>query len=352
MGLPQINIVFRSLATSAITRSARGIATLIIKDETATEKTYNFKKFVDVTKDTFSTKNYDLIKLAFLGNPSKLIVEVINETNKRTINTVLKDLEVKKLNYLAYPQAEEVDNTLIQTWIVSCRKEGKKFKAVLANIDSDEEGVINFTTTGMQSGTESYTTAEYCARLAGIFAGLPLTRSATYFVLNELDSIVEHDDPNADIDNGQLILTNDGEKIKIARGVNSLTNTPAPKSDDFKKIKLVEAMDIMYEDVKKTFEDEYIGQVLNSYDNKVIFLTSINAYFKQLSKEGVLDPNYNNLAEIDVEANELYLQSKGINTDTMTEQQIKEANTGSFVFFKANVKLLDAMEDFDFNIYI
>ena len=36
MGLPEVNIVFRSLAISAIERSERGIVALIVNDDLAT----------------------------------------------------------------------------------------------------------------------------------------------------------------------------------------------------------------------------------------------------------------------------------------------------------------------------
>lgn len=352
MGLPEINIVFRSLAVSAIERSERGIVALVVKDSTATKKSYTFKKFAEVMPEDFTNDIYDYIRLAFLGNPTKVIVEVINETNERTINTVLKDLQSKKFNYLAVPGITSEDTDIVSSWIVDCREEGKMYKAVLPNVEADNEAIINFATTGIKVGEKSYTTEVYCARIAGILAGLPLTRSATYFVLDEVDEITEHEDPDASIDAGKLILVNDGVKIKIGRGVNSLKTIVKPKGNEFKKIKIVEAMDMIYEDIRTTFEDEYVGKVLNSYDNKVIFLTAVNAYFKQLQKDGVLDPNNDAIADIDVDAQELYLNKQGINTDDMNAQDLREANTGSTVFFKANVKPLDAMEDLEFNIYI
>ncbi len=36
----------------------------------------------------------------------------------------------------------------------------------------------------------------------------------------------------------------------------------------------------------------------------------------------------------------------------MTEQQIKEANTGSYVFIEGNITVTDAMEDLKFKIYM
>jgi hypothetical protein len=352
MGLPQINIVFKSLATSAIERSQRGIVALIINDTVATEKTYIFKKISDVKKIDFDANNYDYLKLAFLGNPTKVIVEVISESNQRNLENVLKDLETKQFNYLTMPKIDKSEVQEISNWITTCRKNGKMYKAVLPNCKANSEAVVNFTTNDIKVDETTYTTEEYCARIAGILAGLSLTRSATYFVLDEVESIKEHEAPDEDIDNGELILINDGVKIKIARGVNSFTTTTDNKSDDFKKIKIVETMDIIYEDIRRTFEDQYVGKVSNSYDNKVIFLAAVNAYFKQLQKDGVLDSSSDAIAEIDINAQEKYLNEKHIDTESLDEQALKEANTGSSVFFTANIKPLDAMEDLDFNIYI
>ena len=94
--------------------------------------------------------------------------------------------------------SEETD--IVSSWIVDCREEGKMYKAVLPNVEADNEAIINFATTGIKVGEKSYTTEVYCARIAGILAGLPLTRSATYFVLDEVDEITEHEDPDASID--------------------------------------------------------------------------------------------------------------------------------------------------------
>lgn len=352
MGLPEINIVFQSLATTAIERSRRGIVALIVKDDTATENTYTFTKLSEVDKTKFTSKVYDYIDLVFKGSPNKLIVEVMNTTNERTLQLILKDLKNKKFNYIAIPGIEKSETTEVTTWIKECRKDGKIFKAVLPNTEADYEGIINFTTTGIKVGEKTYTTEEYCARIAGILAGLPVTRSSTYYVLDEVDEIVEHDDPNTDIDEGKLILVNDGVKIKIGRGVNSLITIEHPKSKEFKKIKIVEAMDIIYEDIKRTFEDEYIGKVTNSYDNKIIFLSAVNAYFRGLQKDGVLDASSEALAGLDLVAQEKYLIENQVDTTEFNDQELKEANTGSKVFLKASVTPLDAMEDLDFNIYI
>lgn len=51
--------------------------------------------------------------------------------------------------------------------------------------------------------------------------------------------------------------------------------------------------------------------------------------------------------EINVTKQKQYLESIGVDTSDMDEQAIKEANTGSHVFLKGTISILDAIEDID-----
>jgi hypothetical protein len=51
--------------------------------------------------------------------------------------------------------------------------------------------------------------------------------------------------------------------------------------------------------------------------------------------------------EINVEKQRAYLESIGVDTTEMDDQAVKEANTGSRVFLKGSVSILDAIEDVD-----
>lgn len=353
MGLPEINIKFQTLAATAIARSAKGIVALILKD--STKATFDTKIYTDITQidpQDWTAANLDYINKTFLGTPTKVIVERI-DTAATDYSDALSRLSNKKWNYLSIPEITAGDASTVSTWIKTQRDVDKKtFKAVLPNSISDHEGVINFTGTGIKVGGTTYTTAAYCARIAGILAGLPFTQSSTYYVLSEVDSITETATPDSDIDAGKLILINDGEHIKIGRGVNSLTTTTPTKGDMFKKIKIMEAIDLIRDDIRDAFENEYVGRVNNFYDNKVLLIAYINLYFKGLQKDEVLDPDFDAVAEIDLEAQTEYLQSIGVDVTNLKPAQIKEYNTGSKVFIKASGSPLDAMEDLDFSVLI
>lgn len=351
MGLPQINVEFFGKAVSAVVRSARGVVALILKEDTATAKSQEIKSIEDIVEADWTADNLNYIKQVLKGTPSKVMLEVM-PTTTTDMNETLQKLSAKRFNYLAFPEITASQADDVATWIKQKRKEKKMVKAVLPNVEADSEGIINFTANGIKVGEEIFTTAEYTPRIAGILAGLEFTRSATYYVLEEVDDIIEVADPDAAIDAGELILINDGEKIKIGRGVNSLVTTTVTKTEDFKSIRIVEVVDMVTEDIRNVFENSYVGKVNNIYDNQVLFITAINAYFKELAGEEVLDKNGANTAEINVDAQRLAWEKIGTNTTEWDEQAVKETSFKRNVFLKGNVKIVDSMEDLDFNIFM
>lgn len=352
MGLPKINIEFFGRAVTAVKRSQLGIVALILKDETQTKDTVVYKSIEEVEAADWSAENYDYIEKTFRGTPSKIIIERL-PIAAEDYNAALKRLNNKRFNYLAVPQVGGVGLDVIASWVKTKRSNDKKtLKAVLPNIKGDHEGIINFTTTGIKVGEKEYTTAEYTARVAGAIAGLPFTRSSTYLEFPEIDSIDEIEDPDAAVDNGELILINDGENIKIGRGVNSLTTTTVKKTKDYKSIRIVEVMDLIRDDIRETFDKHYIGKVNNIYDNQVLFITSVNGYFKTLAGEEILDPSYRNISRINVAAQRLAWESIGTDTSDWDDQQVKETSFKRNVFLAGNIKIVDAMEDLDFDIAI
>lgn len=350
MGLPKIIIEFKKLAETLVTRSERGIVAIIVRDNSNVKTSYSFANETEIVKSHFTANNLAYLHLAFLGSPSKVLVERIGTED--TLDAVLERLKIKKWNYLSMPDATANEAAALANFVIEQRDTyHKTFKLVIANTASNHEGVVNFTTAEIKVDTKTYTTAGFCPRIAGVLAGMPVNRSATYFVLPEVDSIEESQTPDADIDNGQLILINDGTKIKIARGVNSLTTTSDTKSDDFKKIKIIEAVDMIRDDIRTTFEDDFVGKVENSYDNKIVFLAAVNKYFRDLASQGVLYDQFDNKAEIDIEGNREWL-SLHKDVSTWDDEKIKTANTGTNVFVKANIQVQDAIEDLNFNVYM
>jgi len=351
MGLPQINIEFIGKAESVIKRSQLGIVALVLKDDVQTGDTVIYKSIEDVPTDEWSPTNLDYIQLTFKGKPSKVIIERLPTTTDDYTDALMR-LNNKRFNYLAIPGVEDKDTVKIASWVKSKRVQKKTVKAVLPNCEADHEGIINFTTAGIKVGEKEYTTSEYTCRVAGILAGVPFTRSSTYYELNEIDAITEIEDPDAAVDNGELILINDGEVIKIGRGVNSLTTLEGVKTEDFKSIRIMEVQDMIKDDIRTTFDKYYIGKLNNTYDNQVLFLQSINVYFKGLGDQEILDPYFDNLAEVNVKKQRAAWEKIGVDTSNWDEQKVKEMSFKRNVYLGGSIKIVDAMEDLDLDIAI
>ncbi len=346
MGLPSVNIIFQSKAIKAIEQGAVGILALVLKDSSITNLTeYKLLDIADIP-NTLSETNQMYLEHAFMGTP-KEIKAVVIPNSAADYSTALNYLETIKFNILAIPGIAVASTSTVATWAKSMRdNKERKIMVVLPNESADHEAVINFTTENIVMKGNTYSASQFTARIAGLIAGLPLTISPTFRVLPEINDVPKLTKAEADtkINAGQLILYHDGEKVKIARGVTSLVTTTEAKGADWKKVKLVRILDMVYHDIKETIEDEYIGSVQNSYPNKLLLIAAINAYYETLELERVLDPG-KNLCHINVPAQKIYLKSIGEPVDSWKEQQIKEANTRDKVFLLSSVRPLDAIED-------
>lgn len=354
MGLPSININFKNAAETAMRRSQRKIVAAIIKDSAAGTAGAHILTDESQIPVGLSAVNKDYISKTFIGyvnKPSNVIVYVLG-ADAKDLSEALNYMSEQKINYLVGPcdcTAEQA--TQISNWIKTQRANKLTPKAVLPNTAADDEGVINFTSSDIKVGDTVYSTAAYCGRIAGLLAGTPLTSSCTYAVLPEVTSVKPLTDAEKDtaINAGQFILFYDGEKVKVARGVNSFVTTTNSKNESYRKIKIVEAVDMMQYDLRLLIQDNYIGKYRNIYDNKCLLLTAVKEYFTQMEVAGVLLSGKSTV-EINMKAQEEYLKKSGVNTSSMTEQEIKTADTGSHVFLSGNVSIPDTIEDISLDI--
>lgn len=360
MGAPSISINFIEQAQTATKRGTRGTIAMILVD--SAEASYTIGSVTDIPA-ALKEENQLQIKLAMLGYitaPKKIYVQTIKTADDYT--KALAALARLRWNYLVYPSVETDGKTQdVAAWIKEQReKHHASYKAVLPNIPSDYEGIVNVTNGCTYPGGVKLTPEKMCARAAGIICGTPLTMSCSYAPLPEMtdcDRMTE-EDLNTAVESGKFVFFWDGEKVKVCRGVNSLTTTSATKGDSFKKIKLVDAMDMIRDDITITAQDNYIGKYANNYDNKLLLLTAMNTYFSTLASETVIESGS---CEIDIDANVKYYKEHGgklfvngqqVTVEDATETQLKQGQTGSYVFLKAKVALVDAIEDIVLDIYV
>lgn len=361
-GMPQIIINFRTKGTTAIKRSARGIVAMILHNETKDEiHNYTIRDVSDIPDTGLTDENVDLIKKCLLGTPLRILVYTLPNTNVDSATKdqadVLKMLANIKWNWLCAPTATTQEQNDLASWIKTQRSnKHKTFKAVLSDQAADHEGIVNFCTNNIKVRTDTdslgnpvyttYTAVQYTARIAGILAGLALDRSATYFKLTEVESVEVYEDIDTLIDKGELLLIDeqDGDGVKIARACNSLTTFTTDKGEEFRKIKIIEGIDMVTDDIRDTFKKYYVGKVINDYNHKMLFISAVLVYFSEI-KGNVLDADAPNTVDIDTTWQSNYAKLHGDDPTTMSVMEIRQYNTGDTLALVGDIRLVDAMEN-------
>lgn len=382
LGMPSVTISFEEAGIEAINRSKRGIVALLLeepqdtitkllKDHTVTSgdgKTETTVKAIsnpftvyttDDIPSELSDDNRDYITKALIGYvtaPYRLKVYLMATNTEADSGAdkfadALKPLATDRWDYLAIPTITTTQCESVATWLKTNREnKHKRSKVVLPGYTGDYEGVVNFSNTTVKTASKTYTGAQYTPRIAGLIAGTPLTISATYAPLSEVIDCDRYtaDENDEKVNKGEFFIWYDGEKFKMSRAMNSLVTTTQGKLEAYQTIKSVDIMDAIYDDIKKTAQDSYIGKYANDYDNKQLLITAIMGYFKELEEGRLLQKGYSTL-DIDVEAVKNYQLQHGNYTQDeladMDDLTIKKLDTKKLVFLRAKIKILDAMED-------
>lgn len=387
LGMPSVNIAFIEAGIEAIQRSQRGIVALLLEedadtvtklltDHTGSDGKTTIKAIknpftvytTDDIPDELSDDNKDYITKALIGyvkSPYRVKVYLMDKVTDETKNAsadkfadALKTLATDRWDYLAIPTIATAQCESVATWLKTNREnKGKRSKVVLPGYAADYEGVINFSNTKIVTASKIYTGAQYTPRIAGLIAGTPLTISATYAPLSEVidcDRYTE-DENDEKVNNGEFFIWYDGEKFKMSRAMNSLVTTTQGKLEAYQTIKSVDIMDAIYDDIKKTAQDSYIGKYTNDYDNKQLLISAIMGYFKELEDGRLLQKDYSEV-DINVEKVKTYQLEHGLYTKEeladMDDLAIKKLDTKKQVLLTAKIKILDAMEDIDLPINI
>ncbi len=377
IGLPNVQVIFKGLANTAVVRSSRGVACLILKDNTGLEvlasKTKKeksteedikvmsvieqdkivkeYKGFTEVESADYTTENYKIIEDVFLTDIAKLfVIKIPNDKSFEDIKPFIN----REINWIAYiGETADEQKKLADFVKLENKTRTKRLKAICYNLQeaaADDIHIVNFVNESVtKADGTSLVGYKYLGRLLGVLAGCGMDMSVTYTILSDLKGVEEIGDTeaiNEAIGKGKFVLINDDDGVRIARGVNSLQTNDKEHTEDMKYITIVEAMDLMYEDIVNTFKQVYLGQFKNSYDNQVLFMSAINSYFRDLAKEEILDPNYNNTTFVDVEKQrEIWISNGKVEAQNWSDIEVKNNTFRTNVYLQSNVKFLNAMED-------
>lgn len=351
---PKFNVEFKEDAVLAIQRQERGTVLMILKDTTnATIDRKAYRGLGDVVKADFTAENYNRLTLAFLGNPSKVVVI---KSDADFIN-VQKKLDYFNNYILCYPEADATEQTAMINYIKVQREKNNYSTVILGNATApDAYYAVNLVAEDIKAnvnGAETeFTVGDYTARLAGALSGLSDSRSATYYELPELVDCTLPESPDADVANGKIDIIHQDGTFKFGRAVNSLTTLGDGLTEAFQKVRIVDILDEIANDVVTTFRTGYVGKYTNNFSNKSRFVGAINAYLQQLVREGKLEAENDNKVKISYDKTKLFIEGKGVSTEGMSYQDVIRYNTGSNVFLDGVCSPTDAMEDLDIGMYL
>lgn len=355
---PNIDIVFKQLAVTAILRSERGILAVLVQDDKQTEGVtrFTYKRGTDVSDKDYSDANYKAIKRAFDVAVNK--VHVFRYASTVELADVLKEVEKVRINYICTNVKANQQDLANYVRQYNNDNQGHKIVCVVSNIETaDSKYIINLKGTGGTLKDDTAVTAEdYVIRIASTLANLPMNRSLTYYVFSDLKS---WDDSYIDTENtigtwitkGYLTLINDDDEVKCGRAVNSLVTFTSTDTETMSHIIIVESMNLIIEDIFETFKRYYVGKYKNNLSNQRLFISSVNSYFRTLQGEEILDDAYDNHAEIDIETQRNAWTSIGkTEAEDWTDLKVQQMSFRTNLYLAGNVKITDAMEDCSFII--
>lgn len=336
---PTIEVLFKTLARTAIQKGDRGILYIILKDTTNVNKYVTIKSPSEILESEWDLKNAQLLQTAFeVFTPFRVVVRVQGQAEE--INAVLAELETRKVTHLAVPGADSAEDLKIVTWIKSRIKlQGVVYVSAHAT-NSDSCAVVELQNKAVTHKLYTLSAQELTVMLAGAMAGCPLNRSLDNVVIPNL-TLVDDVEPTK----GKFALYNDDEQVRVRLAVNSKTTYDSEWKPDTRFIKIFEGMNIVKYDIQDTFKNYWLGLYPNTYENKMAFCNLVSkVYFAELTPN-VLSPDFNNRIFIDEEANKRFIITDGLDPDTMSEMAIKRYPTSSQVFLQGEVRFTNTMVD-------
>lgn len=376
IGMPKLDIAFKYLGATALSRGSKGQAILIVKEEKEGEVIIELptaNSFDDELQETFSEENVRYIKETLNMQPRELIVirmgtgvstfldEGEEETDiPATLNAALKLVGIKaeKNCWIAVTDPTPEESEELATFVDEENKfNEKRYKAVVYDFEADSQHVVNYVTPKVKFVDEDKLTdgIKTLPMMLGAVAGQPLNSSLITKKFPKIEYVVEPEGKNDElVDEGKLFLVNDEKRVRVARAVNSLTTITQGMSQQQRFILVTEVCDLIYTDIHFAWVENYRGYYKNNLDNQMLFVSAINGYFREISAEDLLDRNFDNRAEINVEKQKLanipiYGEDEVAGWDT---DRAMSMTVGTNVYLKARIKILNAMEDLEFDIFI
>lgn len=362
---PKVEIVFKQMASTLVQRSGEFPVVLLMTRYDGTEGTeksltsmweeLDYLSDISVSQLTNKTSDpegvYNALRFCFANNPKKVILSNYkwSETWERLKSKNLTNCIVSKIDTGADSTSDLAVNITSAAENENCGcsfvvKSGNVDQPILRNIHYMEiGGYVEYYDTEGKELTDYETNALY----AGAIAACGVDRSLTNYTL-PLISSVKIGTGAVGVDftaKGLISAEMMAGKPRVISGINT-AEISGDITEDMQHIEVVQTMDTIRKDITDTFVEYYRGAYKNNYDRQLLFIAAVNGYFNDLAQEEVLDPEFENVCEIDVaEQRQAWIDYGKSEAEDWSDDKVKQMSFGRRVILMADIKICQSMED-------
>lgn len=351
--MPKISIEFRRAAESVSARSTQGTVILLMTDTTAkdTEPTmFLTAEAAQAAAKKYTPANLQYILDAFSAGAAKVATVRINGSITDALAVVASSTLT---GYITVAAGSASDFTALTTWIRTQETAGRsQYTGIVFNVTTPNcQHIVNFTTATVTfvDSRGQVAGSQFLPTLAGIIAGCGVEKSCTYYNCTMLSAAAETAEKDDALAAGKLFLFADGADIRIACGINSLTDASA--DDDLKYIDTVAVMDMIQYDITRIWKNKFAGRYRNTKDNQMLLIAAIKTYFDGLSTDSILDPDGENTVEIDVETQrKAWIAAGKAEAAGWTAANVMAKTFRRDVYLIGTIRIVGTMDNIEFPI--
>src|SRR5690606_2328645 len=140
------------------------------------------------------------------------------------------------------------------------------------------------------------------AWVAGATAGANVNESLTYAAYDgavDVDERYTHTEIVQALKNGEFLFEYSDGRAIVEQDINSFTSFTPEKRQHFSKNRVIRVLDSIGNDLKRIFEQFYIGKVNNNVDGRNLFKNEIVNYMTVLENIGAIQ-NFDSQADVTV----------------------------------------------------
>jgi len=356
--LPLLDINFKQLSQSFIARSERGVAIFIIRDDT--DKTFSYKEYLDQEELDIDTALYtddnflNLSDIVGFGVAKLVVIRIDVAGHMPEALTIIGNK--LKTGWVSTVGTQE-DYIAIATWVKTRASEGRTYMTLGYKLTMpDNEFIHNFTnpTVTCKDIRGKVVGVNYIPSLLAIACVCNVTRGMTYYICKNLKEVEPVADVKTALNNGELILINDFDKVRVGTAINSLVTIDETKGkfEDMRYIEIMEATNMIQDDIREIYKNDYVGACKNNLDNQMIFISAVNTYFGDLAEIEILDNKYDNLSFVSIAKQRKAWESIKPEAKTWDDTKVKNMSFKRSTFLGADIKVLGSMMNLDFDVSI